>query len=188
MKVQFFKWLVRSAMLAALFPVVACFHAEVAREEGTMKLAVTSSAFKDAEAIPTRYTCDGENTSPALNWSGMPDGTKSLALICDDPDAPAGTWVHWVLYGLPPTVAGLPEGMPATQNTQGALQGTNDFGSIGYGGPCPPSGKPHRYFFKLYALDAQLNLKPGARKGDLVKAMQGHILAEGQLVGTYRRK
>jgi len=181
-------WLLRCATFATLLPAVACLHTQATREEG-MKLVLASSAFRDGESIPTRHTCDGEDASPALNWSGAPVGARSLALICDDPDAPAGTWVHWVLYDLPSTVSELPEAIPSVESTpQGARHGTNDFGGFGYGGPCPPPGKPHRYFFKIYALDAQLNLKPGARKNDLVQAMQGHILAEGQLVGTYQRK
>ncbi len=169
--------------------VSACLHATVTKEEFTMKLELTSPAFKEGESIPSRHTCDGEDASPALKWSGVPGDAKSLALICDDPDAPAGTWVHWVLYDLPPSVTELPEALPASEVTpQGAKQGTNDFRRVGYGGPCPPPGKPHRYFFKLYALDAVLNLKPRATKQELESAIKGHVLAEGQLMGTYKRK
>jgi hypothetical protein len=158
-------------------------------QEATMALQLTSAAFKEMEAIPRQYTCDGEDQSPPLAWSGVPANAKSLALICDDPDAPAGIWVHWVLYAIPPGVAELPVGVPAVRSlADGAKQGTNDFRRIGYGGPCPPRGKPHRYFFKLYALDTEVQLKEGATKAELVRAMQGHILAEGQLVGTYQRK
>lgn len=153
-----------------------------------MTLRFTSPAFTDGSPIPRKHTCDAEDLSPPLAWTGLPAGVRSLALICDDPDAPAGTWVHWVLYNLPATTAGLPEGVPAAERAQGALQGRNDFGRLGYGGPCPPRGKPHRYFFKLYALDTELGLKPGAAKADVVRATQGHILAEGQLMGTYQRK
>jgi hypothetical protein len=124
-----------------------------------------------------------------LQWSGVPPAAKSLALICDDPDAPMGTWVHWVLYDLPPATPGLSEGVPkAPELPGGAKQGLNDYKKIGYGGPCPPPGKPHRYFFKLYALDANTSLKPGLTKKDLLKAMEGHILAEGELMGTYQRR
>jgi Raf kinase inhibitor-like YbhB/YbcL family protein len=119
----------------------------------------------------------------------VPPAAKSLALICDDPDAPMGTWVHWVIYDLPPATAGLAEGMPKSPElANGAKQGMNDYKRLGYGGPCPPPGKPHRYFFKLYAFGAKPDLKPGLTKKDLLKAMDGHVLAEGQLMGTYQRK
>jgi Raf kinase inhibitor-like YbhB/YbcL family protein len=156
-------------------------------QERKMTLNLESSAFKEGQAIPRQYTCDGVNISPPLEWSGAPKNAKTLAIICDDPDAPAGTWVHWVLYNLPAENIGLIENAPATEKLAGGgLQGKNDFGKLGYGGPCPPKGT-HRYFFKLYALDAELDLKPGASKSDLLKAMEGHIVAEGQLIGTYSR-
>ena len=152
-----------------------------------MEMKVTSPAFKDGGMIPSRYTCDGEDVSPALEWSSVPDQTKSIALIADDPDAPRGTFVHWVVYNLPADTRGLPEGAAANGTLPGgARQGTNDFGDAGYNGPSPPSGT-HRYFFKLYALDATVNLPAGARKADLLQAMKGHILAEGQLIGKYKR-
>lgn len=152
-----------------------------------MNINIISSAFSDGELIPPQYTCDGSDISPQLEWDGIPEGTKEIALICDDPDAPMGTWVHWVLYNIPPGVNNLPEGVSAiTTLKNGAVQGTNDFHKIGYGGPCPPSGT-HRYFFKLYALDAKLNLKPGKTKTDLLAIMEGHIIAEGQLMGKYKR-
>ena len=152
-----------------------------------MEIKLESSAFKDGQSIPKQYTCDGVNISPPLEWKGIPKNAKTLAIICDDPDAPAGTWVHWVVYNLPADDMGLIENTPATQNlTGGGLQGKNDFGKVGYNGPCPPSGT-HRYFFKLYALDAELDLKPGATKSDLLKAMEGHVVAQGELVGTYSR-
>ncbi|MDR3402165.1 MAG: YbhB/YbcL family Raf kinase inhibitor-like protein [Chthoniobacter sp.] len=139
--------------------------------------------------IPAKYTCEGANVSPPLSWTGLPAGTKSLALICDDPDAPAGTWVHWVLYHLPATTNSLDEKLPpAAALLDGARQGVNDFGKTGYGGPCPPPGKPHRYFFKLYALDIDLALRPGATKQALVQAMEHHVLADGLLMGKYQRK
>jgi Raf kinase inhibitor-like YbhB/YbcL family protein len=153
-----------------------------------MTIELTSAAFEDGGTIPLKYTCDGTDVSPPLEWSGVPEGTKSLALICDDPDAPMGTWVHWVIYGLRAGATSLPEGVPADKVVgDGGSQGKNDFKTIGYGGPCPPGGKPHRYFFKLYALDVELDLEPGVRKKDLEKAMKEHVLAQGQLVGRYQR-
>lgn len=147
-----------------------------------MSIQVTSSAFKEGESIPRRHTCDGENLSPALSWSGIPQGTASLALIADDPDAPAGTWVHWVIADLSPELSGLPEGAAGL-----GVDGVNGFRKTGYGGPCPPKGSTHRYYFKLYALDKKLGLKTGMTKSDVEKAMQGHILAQGQLIGRYSR-
>ena len=153
----------------------------------TGTLHVRSAVFDGGGMIPTRYTCDGVDVSPSLAWEGVPLGTKSLALICDDPDAPRGTWVHWVLFNLPADTAALPESVPARRNLDnGARQGKNDFGKWGYGGPCPPNGT-HRYHFKIYALDRMLNLDADTKKAQLVKAMKGHILAEGELVGRYAR-
>jgi len=158
-------------------------------DKAAMTIQLTSSAFAEGEFIPAKYSCDGEDVSPPLKWSNLPTGVKGLALICDDPDAPVGTWVHWVLYGLPPTETELPEKIPTTETlATGAKQGINDFKRIGYGGPCPPAGRPHRYFFKLYALDAEITLEPGATKKDLVRVMYGRILAEGQLMGKYKRQ
>ncbi len=138
--------------------------------------------------IPPTYTCDGSDLSPPLSWSAVPAKAKSLALIADDPDAPRGTWVHWVAWNIPATVHDLPEGVPKRDTLpNGMKQGTTDFRSIGYGGPCPPSGT-HRYFFKLYALDATLNLLPSTTKKDLETAMQGHVLAQSELMGKYARK
>lgn len=150
-------------------------------------MIVTSAAFKDGGPIPSTYTCDGEDTSPPLAWTDPPPGTKSLAFINDDPDAPGKTWVHWVLSNLPPSSRGLPAGVPPDEELpDGTRQGMTDFGRIGYGGPCPPSGT-HRYYFKLYALDTLLTLAPGATKPQLEQAMQGHVLTQAQLMGTYRR-
>ena len=152
-----------------------------------MALQITSSAFSEGEMIPTQYSCDGPDVSPDLSWSGIPEGARSLALICDDPDAPMGTWVHWVLFNIPVSADGLPAEIPpeaALEN--GARHGTNDFSRLGYGGPCPPGGT-HRYFFKLYALDTELDMDSGITKAQLLEAMQGHILAEGQLMGKYSR-
>ena len=156
-----------------------------------MVIQLTSSAFAEGTPIPVnaKRTCDGQDVSPPLKWRDTPEGVSSWALIADDPDAPAGTWVHWVLYNLPPTTAELPEGVPTSESIAGGgKQGRNDFGRIGYGGPCPPRGTPHRYFLKLYALDAELHLPARAAKQDVERAMRGHILAEGQLMGTYKRK
>jgi len=152
-------------------------------------MQLSSAVFNEGGAIPAPYTCDGRNVSPPLKWSGAPEGTKALALIVDDPDAPAGTWVHWVLYDLPAGPNELPEDVQKSQYVAGgAMQGLNDFKHLGYGGPCPPPGKPHRYFFKLYALDQPLGQKPGLTKKELERAMEKHILAQGQLMGTYKRK
>ena len=151
-------------------------------------IEVTSPAFKAGETIPEKYSCDGADLSPPLEWSQAPEGTKSVALICEDPDAPRGMWVHWVLWGLPPDSTSLPEAVPPdTVLANSGRQGKNDWGRIGYGGPCPPPGPAHRYFFKLYALDTGLELQPGATRKDLLAAIDGHILAEGQLMGMYKR-
>jgi len=154
-----------------------------------MAFLLTSAAFKDSATIPGKYTCDGVDVSPPLAWSGAPAGTGSLALIADDPDAPGGTWVHWVLYNLPAEVSELPENIAKVESLDlgGARQGRNDFRRPGYGGPCPPPGPAHRYFFKLYALDTRLALKAGAQKKDVEAAMEGHVLGSAQLMGTYAR-
>ena len=152
-------------------------------------LELKSDSLKHEKSIPDKYTCEGEDISPDLNWGKLPEGTVELALICDDPDAPAGTWVHWVIYRIPPDTSGLEESIPPVKQTEtGILQGENSWGRIGYGGPCPPRGKPHRYFFKLYALDKELELKPGATKQKLEAAMKGHIIGYGELMGTYVRR
>lgn len=149
--------------------------------EVPMNLILTSSAFQEGRTIPVKYTCDGQNLSPPLSWSEVPAGTKSLALIVEDPDAPGGTFVHWVLYDLPGDLLALDEGAGI------GVQGVNGFRKSGYGGPCPPRGSTHRYYFKLYALDKVLGLKPGASKGDVEKAMQAHVLGWGQIMGKYGR-
>jgi hypothetical protein len=154
----------------------------------TAVFELTSSAFKQGAYIPIKYTGDGGDVSPPLTWTGMPDATKSLALICDDPDAPAGTWVHWVLYAIPPTTHELAEAAPKLDHLPGGLkQGVNSFGAVGYGGPAPPKGSDHRYYFKLYALDTELPLDVRAGKADVEKSMKGHILAHAQLMGRYKR-
>ncbi len=155
--------------------------------KGGRTMKITSTSFKEREMIPLKYTCDGRDISPSLEWDNVPDGTKSFALICDDPDAPRGTWVHWVVYDIPSSVKKLDENVrPEAELENGIRQGKNDWPKIGYGGPCPPSGT-HRYYFKLYALDTMLNLAPGATKEQLLKAMKGHVLAEAQLMGRYQR-
>jgi Raf kinase inhibitor-like YbhB/YbcL family protein len=151
-------------------------------------MKLQSPAFPADGSIPAKYTCDGQDISPPLSWDAPPAATKSLALICDDPDAPMKTWVHWVVYNLPPETRSLPERLPAGNSLpNGGLQGITDFRKVAYGGPCPPGGT-HRYFFKLYALDALLDLKPGATKAQVEAAMKGHILAQAELMGRYRRQ
>lgn len=157
-----------------------------------MALTLKTPAFDHGGMIPKKYTCDGGDVSPELFWSGVPQGTKSFALIMDDPDAPPGTWVHWVLFDLPADSKGLAEGIPKTAelengSRQGLCWGVNDFTRTGYYGPCPPPGNPHRYYFKLYALDAKMGISSSATKGELEKTMQGHVLATTELVGRYGR-
>ena len=153
-----------------------------------MSLQLSTTAFSNGGTIPKQYTCDGPDLSPPLSWNGAPSGTQSFALIADDPDAPVGTWVHWVLYNAPAGSNGLAEGVKKQdQLADGTLQGRNDFRKVGYGGPCPPPGKPHRYFFKLYALDTKLNLKAGSTKADVESAMKGHTLAQAEWMGKYGR-
>ena len=147
-----------------------------------MKLEVESQAFREGDYIPQKYTCDGDNISPPLRWTGVPIGTNSFALIVDDPDAPLGTWVHWLIYDIPASESALPEAVQGL-----AVEGQNDFLRIGFGGPCPPTGKPHRYYFRLYAMDLKLDLPAGIGRDELEKAMQGHVLAEGELMGRYNR-
>ncbi len=152
-----------------------------------MAFQITTSAFRNNSPIPKKFTCDGPDVSPPLSWTDPPPKTKSFALVTDDPDAPGGLWVHWVLYDLPADTRKLPEGVakePRLPN--GALQGRNDFGKTGYNGPCPPRGSAHRYFFKLYALDSPTGLKAGATKAELERVMSGHILAQAQLVGVFQ--
>jgi Raf kinase inhibitor-like YbhB/YbcL family protein len=177
-------------LLISLCVFVGCNQSpkEVQLEESPMTLELTSTAFQQGVTIPKQYTGDGADQSPPLHWSEPPPGTNSLALICDDPDAPRGTWVHWVLFNLPAQTRELDEGVPTKEALpSGAKQGKNDFGNIGYGGPAPPKGRAHRYFFKLYALGVGVELAPGATKAQLESAMKGHILAQGQLMGTYKR-
>ncbi len=151
-------------------------------------MIISSPSFKDGQPIPVKFSCLGENVSPALAWSGLPSGTKSLALITEDPDAPSGTFTHWVIYNMPATLTGLPEKVTPTPVVNGiGTQGNTSFNRTGYGGPCPPAGKPHRYFFKLFALDLDPQLPAGLTSAALQRSMQGHILAQAQWMGTFQR-
>ncbi|MDT8069798.1 MAG: YbhB/YbcL family Raf kinase inhibitor-like protein [Terriglobia bacterium] len=153
-----------------------------------MSFAVQTSAFTEGGAIPKKYTCDGADVSPELTWANAPAGTQSFALTVTDPDAPAGTWTHWVAWNIPASTTKLSEGVSKTEKLpDGTLQGKNDFKRIGYNGPCPPPGKPHRYFFKLYALGTKLDLNPGASRGELESALKGHILGQAEAMGKYGR-
>jgi len=153
-----------------------------------MSLVISTTSFPGGGPIPKKFTCDGADVSPELSWTGAPSGTQGFALIADDPDTPVGNWNHWVLFDLPAQTNALAEGMPKVDEVpNGGRQGRNDFRKIGYGGPCPPPGKPHRYFFRLYALDKMLNLKPGCSKQEVEQAMQGHVLAKAEVMGTYQR-
>lgn len=153
-----------------------------------MAIQIESSAFLQGAAIPEMYTCDGKDVSPHLSWGAGPDGTRAWALVVDDPDAPSKTWVHWVLFNLPDSTRSLSSGIASGDVPGGGYQGKNDFGKQSYGGPCPPVGKPHRYFFRLYALDAPLDLSGGATREDVDHAMEGHVLGRGELMGTYERR
>ncbi len=151
-------------------------------------MIIISPAFQEGGMIPVKYTCDGEDVSPPLSWSGIPDNAESLVLVSDDPDAPMGTWVHWIVYNIPANLKGFEEGISrGGLSGKGILQGTTDFRRQEYGGPCPPAGT-HRYYFTLYALDASLKVAPGASKKQLDAAMQGHVLAKAQLMGRYARR
>lgn len=150
-------------------------------------MKISSAAFSEGDFIPKKYTCDGENISPPLNWSGHPEQCRSLALIFEDPDAPSKTWIHWVLYQIPPAKSSLKEGLPARiELEEGMKQGTNDFRKAGYGGPCPPGGT-HRYYMKLYALDTEANFKPGLTARELMEKIEAHIIEKAELMGRYHR-
>lgn len=150
---------------------------------------LTSEAFEHEGKIPVTYTCDDEDFSPPLTWSDVPEGTESFALICEDPDAPNGTWSHWVLYNIPADRDTLPSNlMPGPKLPWGGKHGVNDFGNMEYGGPCPPPGKPHRYYFRMYALDEPLDLEPGATRQEVLDAMTGHMLGQAELMGRYQRQ
>lgn len=179
--------LVLTLLSVVLLSVVAC-STETPEEEPEATMSLSSPAFQEGGSIPVKYTGDGQNISPPLQWGEPTQQTKTLALIVDDPDAPVRVFTHWVLFNIPADVHQLAEGIPAQETLEnGALQGKNDFGQIGYGGPAPPSGSVHHYRFTLYALDMPLDLKPGVSKNQVLDAIKGHILAQGQLTGTYRR-
>lgn len=171
--------------------LAAALFVGMAMGEIVMALELTSSAFAPGAAIPSRYTCEGEDIAPPLTWRGVPEGARSLVLIVDDPDAPDPAaprmiWVHWVLYNLPPDSTGLPEGTTTRDLPPGTGEGRNDWGRTGYGGPCPPVGR-HRYFFRLYALDTTLEGLETPTKADVESAMAGHVLAQAELMGTYQK-
>jgi Raf kinase inhibitor-like YbhB/YbcL family protein len=189
-----------SRLIAILGVVSACVPARAAQagaqpanpgeqqKGGSMAFTVSSPSFQNGGEIPKKFTCTDADVSPELQWSSAPSGTQSLALIADDPDAPAGTWTHWILFDLPAPTRSLPENVSKLdQLPNGGRQGRNDFRKIGYGGPCPPAGKPHRYLFKLYALDKKLDLKPGASRQEVEQAMQDHILGQAELMGKFQR-
>jgi Raf kinase inhibitor-like YbhB/YbcL family protein len=180
------KWLV-IAVLFVIAIAAAGIFAKAQAEQAPLKLVVSSPAFMNGGRIPVKYTCDGQDISPPLSWTAGPAATRSYALVADDLDA-RGEFVHWVIYNMPVSTAGLKE---QTANSgrlaDGTFQGKNSYGNIGYGGPCPPAGKPHHYRFRVYALDKMLSLGPGASMGDVMNAMSGHVLAEGELIGIYSR-
>ena len=193
----------KTSIFVTVIMLSACMWTRGEEEDETVAhLTLSSPSFQNGQPIPAKYSCKGENASPALNWEGVPAGTKSFALICDDPDAPGGSWVHWVIYGIPANTVSLPENIqkrdaveaPGSMsgrgdaNGPGAKQGVNDFGKVGYGGPCPPRGRgAHHYDFQLYALDAELKLAPRATRKQLKAAMKGHIIGEAELSGSYQR-
>jgi Raf kinase inhibitor-like YbhB/YbcL family protein len=154
------------------------------------RMKITTTAFPDRGSIPPKYTCDGANISPELSWSGVPEAARSLVLLMDDPDAPVGTWSHWTVYNIPPEATGLPEGTPTLEKLpRGMLQGKNSFHKIGYGGPCPPPGHgPHRYFFRLYALNKLLDLRPGVSRIVIDEAIRGYVIARAELMGRFERR
>ena len=152
-----------------------------------MAFVLLSDDIEPNDTIPIEHTCDGDDRSPPLTWKGAPAETAAYALVVHDPDAPRGDWVHWVVFDLPATTRSLPTGVPRARTVDGGAQGTNDFGKIGWGGPCPPPGAAHRYVFELYALDAPLGLPPGSTRAEVERAMEGHVLARTELVGRYAR-
>ncbi len=176
------------ALVLAAAALLAALPAVAQQGGSRMTFSIATTAFKPAGNIPRAFTADGKDASPALSWANPPAGTQVFALICDDPDAPVGTWVHWVIWNVPASARGLPEGVQTVKTlADGSAQGKNDFGRIGYGGPSPPPGKPHRYFFRLYALKEKLSLAAGATRRELERAMQGRILGTAEFFGTYGR-
>jgi Raf kinase inhibitor-like YbhB/YbcL family protein len=192
------KIVMAAAVVALLLMGTACAQSSVATCQGQVneemekmtycQLNVTSPAFKDSQRIPVKYTADGQDMSPPLKWTDIPEGVTEYALIVEDPDAPGGTFTHWVIYGIPGSYDHLDDGVPQVEELDnGAMQGPNSMGKIGYMGPSPPKGKPHRYIFTLYALDSKLGLPAGITKEELRKAMHGHIISEGKVTGLYGR-
>jgi Raf kinase inhibitor-like YbhB/YbcL family protein len=176
------------ASAASIAAGSAILDANCSTGRHTVSFVLETKAFPKGGEIPARYTCSGDDVSPAVSWSGVPQGTKSFVLIVDDPDAPSGTFTHWIVYDLPAATHQLPENVSRTDDLSGGgRQGRNDFRRVGYGGPCPPAGKPHRYFFKLYALNAALNLPAGASRKDVEGAMRGRVLAQAELMGKFAR-
>jgi Raf kinase inhibitor-like YbhB/YbcL family protein len=174
-------------VIAILLGICACAHGE-SKEAAVSQFTLSSPNFRDGQPIPAKHSCEGGDVSPELKWEGAPAGTKNFALISDDPDAPGGTWVHWVLYGIPANALGVPEKVNSSMDSVYTIQGVNDFGKVGYGGPCPPRGHGvHHYHFRLYALDTELKLAPRVTRYQLDVAMKGHIIVETELVGTYQR-
>ena len=183
---MYFRWTALAALLIYLGYSSLVNPASAAG--GNVALSISSSDFQNGGEIPKKFTCDGADVSPELSWSDAPAGTQSLAIITDDPDAPGGTFTHWVIFNLPAETRNLSSNVSKMDELpDGARQGRNGFRKIGYGGPCPPAGKPHRYFFNLYALDKKLDLKPGASKEELEKAIEGHALGHSEIMGTYGR-
>ncbi len=179
-------------LLLVLAPVASCGSSALSShrraDPAPSGFRIASTAFSEGEFIPSRFTCNGEDISPALRWTAPPNGTRSFILIVEDPDAPGGVWTHWVVYNLPAQARAMPENVPMQETLPtGGLQGLNSFGHIGYGGPCPPPGNPHHYFFRLYALDTTLSLKAGASKAEVLGAAKGHFLGEAQLMGRFKR-
>jgi Raf kinase inhibitor-like YbhB/YbcL family protein len=174
-------------VLFSIATVACAGNAAEPQRETRTTLSLTSTAFKEGDKIPVKYTCDGKDISPPLAWDEPPPQTQTLALMVEDPDAPGGMFTHWVVFNIPATDRQLAENVPAQEQLEnGALQGKNDFGKIGYGGPCPPRGSVHHYRFTIYALDNSLDLKPGSSGKQVTDAMKGHALAQGQLMGTYQ--
>jgi Raf kinase inhibitor-like YbhB/YbcL family protein len=174
-----------SLLVLSLVLPAGCKSGETPPEGLTLSLS--SAAFRDGDTIPDKYTCQGEDISPPLSWSEVPAGTQSLALIVDDLDSSGGRFTHWVLFNIPADIQELPEALAFRSAMLGTMDGKNDFGNIGYGGPCPPPGKAHRYRFTLYALDCTLTLEPGTSKKQVLDAIEDHVLTRGQLIGTYQR-
>lgn len=180
------------AFLIFLLPIASCgksvSRTRQAEDSSHSAFRLESSAFREGETIPRQFTCEGEDISPALRWTAPPAGTRSFVLIAEDPDAPGGVWTHWIVFNLPAHVHQIPENVAKqAQVPGGGLQGLNSFGHIGYGGPCPPPGRPHHYFFRLYALDTVLSLKAGTSRQEVLDAVKGHILAKTHLMGLFGR-